>query len=336
MPASIRRTARFIVAGTLHYGGVLGLWRVFRRKVLRRREVCVLGLHRVLTSEEQSRSNSLPAMVVSDATFERLLEYLQRRFRLISVETFLRCSDNDKSQTKPACMITFDDGWRDTFSTAYPMLERLGVPATVLVTTGVVGQSGGFWVERLRRCGISSAPRALKPPECETEPSLETFVEWLKRMPGESRERILSQILRQEEPCETTEGTDPMLTWDQVVEMSRDGVEIGAHTVNHPLLSYEDDATVERELLESKRTLEDKIGKPVRVFAYPNGDWDDRVRRRVQSAGYSCAFTTRPEWFRPGTDVYAVPRILLHESNITGPKGKFSPAMLELTLTGWR
>jgi peptidoglycan/xylan/chitin deacetylase (PgdA/CDA1 family) len=141
-------------------------------------------------------------------------------------------------------------------------------------------------------------------------------------------------LLPSEENCDGPDEVDSMLTWNQAIEMSRDGIEMGAHTVGHPLLSYENDATVERELCVSKQTLEEKLGKKVRAFAYPNGDWDERVRRCVQQVGYEGAFSTRPGWYRQGQDPYIIRRILLHEGNVTDRKGHFSPAMLSLALAG--
>jgi peptidoglycan/xylan/chitin deacetylase (PgdA/CDA1 family) len=149
---------------------------------------------------------------------------------------------------------------------------------------------------------------------------------------GDKRDALLRQLLPATEP--ETDSVDSMLTWQQAIEMSRNGIEIGAHTVTHPLLSYENDTAVERELYQSKQTVEQKLGKPVHAFAYPNGNWDERVRKWVKQTGYDCAFTTRPGWFDRRQDPYTICRILLHEGNVTDRNGQFSPAMLSLTLAG--
>jgi peptidoglycan/xylan/chitin deacetylase (PgdA/CDA1 family) len=153
-------------------------------------------------------------------------------------------------------------------------------------------------------------------------------------MSAEERRRMLEQL-----PLDADAGrydADQMMTWEQVVEMSRNGVEFGGHTMTHPLLVYETDEAVEREVRECKQTVEEKLGRKVRGFAYPNGDWNDRVRRKVADAGYACAFTTERGWHRPGQDRFTIRRLLVHEGNVTGFTGKFSPAVFNLTLTGWR
>jgi peptidoglycan/xylan/chitin deacetylase (PgdA/CDA1 family) len=154
-------------------------------------------------------------------------------------------------------------------------------------------------------------------------------------MSTKRRNAILESILPGDCVSNDPKEVDAMLTWEQAKEMSIGGVEIGAHTVNHPLLTYEDKAAVEGELMLSKQTLEARMGKEVRAFAYPNGDWNESVRKQVVESGYRCAFTTRPAWYVPGENPYTISRVLLHEGNITTQDGNFSPAMLDLTLAGW-
>lgn len=342
MTARQRRFLRFAAADLLYYSDALVLWRFFRQRVLHKNEVCVLGLHRVLTKSDQSRSNSLDGMVLSDVTFVRLLEYLQRRFYVVSLEALCGGETREADKSKPWCLLTFDDGWRDTYTTAYPWLKKFGMPATVFLATGSIEGQGGFWVEQLKKawrvpssCAqMKSVLSRIADKNAGQVTELEDIVEWLKHMPSEKRHSLLERLLPSEDNSDDPGEVDSMLTWNQVIEMSRDGIEIGAHTVSHPLLSYENDTTVERELRVSKQTLEEKLGKKVGAFAYPNGDWDERVRRWVQQVGYERAFTTQPGWYHQGQDPYTIRRILLHEGNVTGRNHQFSPAMLSLTLAG--
>lgn len=341
MRASLRRVCKSSVAGLMHYSRKLVPPGLLRR--LSTKEVCVLGLHRVLTKSEWSRSNSLDGMVITDLTYEKLLEDLQRRFQIVSLETIFGEMPIGASKSKPWCVLTFDDGWADTYQRAYPSLKRFGLPATVFIATGSIEHQGGFWVERLNkawkdpasRVRIESVLRGIPNGSSDYLSGLEDIVEWLKHMPTEKREALLLQLLPPDR--ETSYGADhvdSMMTWNQVIEMSRNGMEIGAHTVSHPLLTFENDATVERELRASKQTLEQQVGKSIRSFAYPNGDCDPRVRSYVEHAGYECAFTTRPGWYSQREDPYTIHRILVHEGNLTGRNGYYSPAMLSWTLAG--
>jgi peptidoglycan/xylan/chitin deacetylase (PgdA/CDA1 family) len=335
--SNLRQFARFASASLLHYSGAFDCSIPFRRGA---RKVCVLGLHRVLTRAEQRLTNSLDGMTISDETFLALLRYLDRHFQVSTLGMLQAAKEQRADHSKPCCLLTFDDGWKDTYRSAYPLLKKFGMPAVVFITTGSVGKSEGFWVEQLKRVWSISSVQA-KAQElwrqiCEkkrTPLELENLVERLKHMPAENRDVLLSKLFPAEEN-DNSENVDSMLTWQEVVELSRNGVEIGAHTVSHPLLTYENDTTVDRELRSSKQTLEEKIGNPIRAFAYPNGDYDARVRQFVQQAGYEFAFTTEPGCHRRGEDPFSIRRILLHEGNITGPDGQFSPAMFRFTLSG--
>jgi peptidoglycan/xylan/chitin deacetylase (PgdA/CDA1 family) len=340
MRASLRQVCKSSAAGLVHYSRKLIPPGFLQR--LSSKEVCVFGLHRVLTKAEWSRSNSLDGMVITDLTFERLLEDLRYRFQIVSLEMILAEKSSSGGKPKPWCVLTFDDGWGDTYRRAYPSLRKFGLPATVFIATGSIEQSGGFWVEQVNKAWKNPSSRAqiesaLRGPNgCSGRlGKLEDIVEWLKHMSMEKRKSLLLQLLPpRREASDGSDGVDSMMTWDQVVEMSHNGVEIGAHTVSHPLLTFENDETVESELRAGKRTLEQKVGKSVRSFAYPNGDCDPRVRGFVEQAGYECAFTTRPGWYSRRQDPYTIRRILVHEGNLTGTDGRYSPAMLSWALTG--
>jgi peptidoglycan/xylan/chitin deacetylase (PgdA/CDA1 family) len=239
--------------------------------------------------------------------------------------------------------VTFDDGWQDTYTRAYPALKKFSIPATVFLATGSMEHRGGFWVEEVkkawsipeRRTHMISAASKASNESNHRFTEIENIVEWLKHMPAAKRDPLLTQLLLPTSDSKAGEDlVDSMLTWQQAIEMGDNGIDIGAHTVTHPLLSYESDPDVERELCQSKQTLEEKLRKPVRAFAYPNGNWDERVRKLVKQAGYERAFTTRPGWYDQRQDPYTIRRILLHEGNVTDRDGQFSPAMLGLTLAG--
>jgi peptidoglycan/xylan/chitin deacetylase (PgdA/CDA1 family) len=294
----------------------------------------VLGFHRVLSAEEYANSDSLPGMIMSEATFAALLAYLQDHFQVIRLDELEWA---DRKPSKPCCLLTFDDGWRDNYARAYPLLASYKLPATVFLATGFIGTDADFWVEQLVRASKTGVARILSSAAELTggraaSSSLEALIEWLKRMPAHSRAEMLDPLLAGHRNKDEANAKQQMLNWDQVVEMSRGGIEFGAHTVNHPLLPYEEEVVVEQELREAKKMLEKKLGKEIVAFAYPNGDWNPAVRRSVQEAGYQYAFTTRLAWHRRGSDPYTIPRILLHEGSVTGRDGRFSPAMFNLLL----
>lgn len=333
MAVSLRTRTRLALAGLLHSTGALAAHRRLRSNA----ETCVIGLHRILREPELAQAASQPAIVMREETFDRLLAFLKARFDVLTLDAFL-AGDGAGRGRRPRCLITFDDGWHDTYSTAWPLLRRHGLPAAVFLATGYLGTDQTFWVERLLHQWQDEARRsALRAhfwreiPTAVAGNNAEPIIEALKQMAAERRERILGPVL----DGSGAGPADRMMTWDEARAMAGDGISFGAHTVTHPLLTFEQDETVERELADSRRAIEERLGRPARAFAYPNGDWDDRVRSFVLR-NFEYAFTTASGWHRRGQDRFTAPRILLHEGNVTGSDGSFSAAATSMTLTGWR
>lgn len=333
MTTPLRTRLRLAAAGALYRTGALAAHRRMRRSD----EVCIIGLHRVLGVGEYGQAASQPAIVMREETFDRLLAFLKSRFRVLALEEFL-AGNGAAAGYRPRCLITFDDGWRDTYSTAWPLLRRHGLPATVFLATGFLGTERTFWVERLLYLWRDESRRdALRAhfwrqiPAAVAGDDPEPIIEALKRTAAARRERILEPVLN----GAGAGPADRMMSWEQAREMAGDGISFGAHTVTHPLLTFEQDETVERELADSRRAIEERLGRPARAFAYPNGDWDERVRSCVLR-NFESAFTTASGWHRRGQDRFTIRRILLHEGNVTGSAGNFSAAAASLALTGWR
>ena len=99
------------------------------------------------------------------------------------------------------------------------------------------------------------------------------------------------------------------VTWEQAREMDAAGLEIGSHTVSHPILTTTDDGELWRELLESRARLGAELGRSVELFCYPNGSYDERVRRETERAGYTCAVTTRPGLNERCADPFTLRRV---------------------------
>ncbi len=344
MHASHRRWLHSTVAAFGHRSGALAFRRRVRQRVLGKEIGCVLGLHRVLKPADIPRSNCVEGMVLSEEKFVCLLEYLRKRFRMVPLGA-MDGEGTAPAGTRPACALTFDDGWSDTREIAFPWLHKYQIPATVFLTTEVIGRKGGFWIERLKQAwteqDLWKRSRSILSSWGFERTGIADFsevLEWLMHMPSRRRQLCLDELLpgrSREGESNDGAGVDSMQTWEQAIELSRGGMEIGAHTATHPLLTYEDDETVEYELLSSKRTLEEKLNVPMRSFAYPNGDWDDRIRGWVERAGFSRAVTTRPGWCRHGQDPYAIGRICIHDGNVSDSRGHFSPAMVDWTLSAW-
>jgi peptidoglycan/xylan/chitin deacetylase (PgdA/CDA1 family) len=158
--------------------------------------------------------------------------------------------------TPGAIALTFDDGFRNFFEHAFPVLQKLRFPATVFVVSGYCGGQNN-WPSQPRNNGIPSAD---------------------------------------------------LLRWSEVEELARAGIEIGAHSVTHPRMSLLSPKETEEELLRSRATIEDRIGRPVRSFAYPYGESTPGVRAAV-GRHFDRACGTRLAYLSESADPVDLPRI---------------------------
>lgn len=260
--------------------------------------LCVLNYHRILSAPDPLL-DSEPDV----AAFDWQMQLLKQCFNVLPLHEATRRLVSGRMPPR-AVAISFDDGYRSIHDLAMPILARHGLPATVFVTTGHMHDDGSMWndmiLEAVRRLpvtpldltvlGLRTFPMATAADRKQTAGAL---TELCKYMPLPERTRFTDHLqslaganLRQ----------DLMLTADMLRTLMQNNIEIGGHTVNHPILTRIDDDLARREIVDNKADLEQIIGRAVRLFAYPNGrpptDFDARHVAMVIEAGYDAAFTT--------------------------------------------
>src|SRR5207248_2825417 len=151
-------------------------------------------------------------------------------------------------------------------------------------------------------------------------------------LPSEIRERIMDRV-------EETLGGDlgrpagaELLNWDMIAEMTEAGVSFGSHTDRHPVLTLEAEDQIERELVSSKRALEERLNRAVRHFAYPNGRYSAAIKRLLARLGFDVAVTTERRINHDGDDQLALGRVCLCEESTRGIFGRYSSSVARLRL----
>lgn len=346
--SDLKRRLRLIVSSALYR---LGLLWMLRRLLMRRRAI-VLTYHRVLTPEERGRAASHPAMVVDRDVFAMQMAFLKRRFRVLSLQEFVACVASGLPFPDSSCLITFDDGWKDTFENALPILQTLNLPAVVFLPVGYVGGHRVFWQEALTRLLRIAANTAHTDTavharlrrtlaqfgidhllECERdaiEDGIARVVAARKDADAATTESLVDALARElDTNVEAFSTADGFVTWRQVRLMSGSGIAFGGHGVQHRLLTRVAEAESRAEIEGARDMLRDALGRPVEAFCYPNGYCTETVVEQVRRAGYTLAFTTRRGFFKTGDDPLRIGRLNVHDS-VTNTEPMFLARLLGL------
>lgn len=280
----------------------------------------ILIYHRVLAEPDPL----FPAEVDRNM-FEGQLRALRRFFNVLPLSEAARRLRLGRLPPRSAC-ITFDDGYADNEQIALPILQRYRLPACFFIATAYLN-GGRMWndsvIDALRHTaqaqldlhgfGLGAFPMTSLP---QRRDAIASILAALKYLPFEQREKIAQQIcvFAQHVPR-----SQPMMRTGQVVALHRAGMEIGAHTARHPILATLPERAALDEIACGKRALEDMIGAPVRLFAYPNGkpgqDYGARHVDIVKTLGFEAAVSTHWGAARYGDDPFQLPRFTPWDRN---------------------
>lgn len=229
---------------------------------------------------------------------------------------------------RPRVVVTLDDGYRDNLTTALPIAEAKGVPITVFVTSGVLGDHKGLWWDRLgtllrsrpphvREINLPVGGRTVRLPlgSSGMRADLDAVRRHLLPFPVVDIERALDAVSEQWRVGSAPPPDAETLTPEDLLQLAAsDAATIGAHTVDHVRLRDRSAREQQDTICGSKAELELLIGRAVSHFAYPFGhssDFDGRTVEAVRSAGFDTACTTIPGTARASNDPYRLPRRLV-------------------------
>ncbi len=209
--------------------------------------VPILMYHSV--SPEARKENRLS---VSEKTFERQMRFLkERKYKVLPLEELAALIKEKKKIPSRAVAITFDDGYKNNYTYAFPILKKYNLAATIFI--------------------------------------------------------IINEVGRRQ---------DDRLSWQEIKVMTDSGlISIGSHTLGpEPLINIKSEREIRRQISESKKILEAKLGCPVVVFSYPEGRFNDKITQFVKDAGYKFAVATNPGKKISNDDAYALKRLRVSEN----------------------
>ena len=262
------------------------------------RGACILSLH----GTPRRRS----------AELARQLAYLKRAFHVVPLSEIVQRFELG-SPVDGLVALTFDDGLRNQVEVAYPLLERYELPATFFLCPQLIDERAWLWTHeaRLRFSFLEPEESRSLARRLGAPAGLEPFVDWMKRLKHPSRVAV-ERTLRVMTPYFAADWRDredcDLASWEELRRMSRALVSFGSHTLTHPMLRSLRLDRLQEELRDSRRLLEERLGRAAEFFAYPDGEHHAAAREFVR-AYYRAAFVCARQRVEPGIDPCLLPRM---------------------------
>ena len=299
-----------------------------------RNRIQVLLYHRVanVTSDPQM-------LCVTPDNFNNQMKFLKKNYNIISLSSVNQYLKNHKIP-RNSIAITFDDGYQDNLINAIPILEEYNIPATFFVTSGYIGNNKEFYQETLNRIFFleKQIPSSLYIKVNQTEHQFQKLDQENQKQAAytalhkalrsekyDTRKSVIKELIHWSGAGQKPSTNYKNLTFSEVKQISQKSLfEIGAHSVNHPILSSLNENEQRVEIINSKKHLEEIIEKEVTSFAYPYGTIDSYNVGSVnilRENNFSLCCSNFPGLIDKKTSRYELPRFLVRDLNVD----KFKP-----------
>lgn len=293
--------------------GAIGMLESLPRKP----QLMVLNYHRI---GDSAMTDLDPGVFSTDSDgLDEQIKALRRRFTFISPLEALDVIEGKVTPKEPLLLLTFDDGYRDNLTQAYPVLASHGLKAIFFVVTSYLESPQIPWWDRMaglvRAIALTKTSSIITLPDSKSleitsynlKSSIRQVLEHYKAS-SPSDQLTLESVLQRfagaasdtakpvdgfEEGRFVVSDMNLMMTWEDVKSLHSSGMTIGAHSHTHRILSSLDKVSLHDEICSSKRILEDYLTSPVDFLAYPDGKretFNSETMREAQEAGFRSAF----------------------------------------------
>lgn len=278
--------------------------------------IFIICYHRVIEKQPNCKQHGL---VVDPDIFRMHIQFLKKQFIIINSFDFLEIVSHNKIFNKPPCLITFDDGWQDTYQNAFPILLEYSAPAIVYLPTNFINTSKWFWTDlfeemfnfsRARRIQLSGSPSFSQ----QRGLTFEQGIDHLKQLSNIDRNKLLSE-LAQNSNFKIGAFKRRFLNWEEIKIMHKSGIiEFGSHTANHNILTKINEDEVNKELSISWEDLISRNLSDINTisFSYPNGNFNSAISDQVRKANYKFALTTIRGYNSGSENWFQFKRALIH------------------------
>jgi len=328
----IHRLVKGLLCAICYYSGLTWVYHRMRP----RRGLLILAYHRIADLEEDPLGLS-----IGPEDFHQHMQHLAAAYHPVSLGEAMERYE-DWAHIKNEIVVTFDDGYEDNYTAAWPILKKLSIPALVFLTIAPVEKESDLWFERISSSILATDAHEIDVTRYDSgvwplsdygqkARLIKHLTRTAKSLPESAREELVRYL----EDALGTSARPEMLSWAQIRLMRSSGIEFGCHTLNHPILAHLDPERMREEISTAKELMEQRLGESVLYFAYPNGgqgDYDNRVIALLREAGFKAACTLLPGINR-AENPYELKRLGIG-SDYTGCPGLFTKAVFACEMAG--
>jgi peptidoglycan/xylan/chitin deacetylase (PgdA/CDA1 family) len=266
-------------------------------------------------------SNWAPSL--SEKMFEKCIRYISRNHTVFTVEDLLLNNEFKDNEKKIAC-ISFDDGFKDNIEIAAPILQKYNIKASFYITTDSIDKGIPTWTHILPflfettnktklRLQSDTLPESLKEQSFGSASDRILFGKALYNaifhIPFEETRKIMEQVGDQFDDTQLPENL--MMNWNDILHLINQGHRIGSHTSSHPILTrFQDKRNLKSELIDSKEKIESKCNISVNSISYPNGAYNEEIKRLARDCGYTLGLAVNQKFcYSDELDYFEIPRV---------------------------
>ncbi|HEY5464520.1 MAG TPA: polysaccharide deacetylase family protein [Hanamia sp.] len=278
----------------------------------------ILCLHRV--SDEESIT--FPPFKVKD--FERLLQYIDKHYQVVTIGALSKINN-----TKPALILSFDDGFLDFYDNALPLLKKYGFPCNLNVVTQCLDNNFQIWTQRQnnlmqeifirkRNCILDLGSKQINIDNFHSQNIIEKNLELFHFLFSKDEIFVERFLTDSENKMPFEIPVTPMMNWENLKNaLNKYEIELGSHSASHITLSnISNQEKLKEEVHDSKIQIEKQTGRKVNIFALPNGNYNDAVIDQCKIAGYEHVLTVDEKLFtKENVSEFKLPRLLIPYDN---------------------
>lgn len=313
---------------------------------IKKRHPCIILLYHQIVDENSKYLSKGPVVHHPLSQFKKEVVYFKKNYEVVGFDEVVHNLKHSLGFKRPSVAITFDDGYLNNYTLAYPIIKKYNIPATIYVATSLIGTNERTWTDQIESAFLATRKHYFSLPavfgdakvriqtqEEKKEANIKT-AEALKIRPDDERRELIRELFAAVEVNgDHAENLNSrmMLDWNEVKRMAENGITFGSHTHTHPILSRMAPEKAKKDILNSKKIIEEKLGIEIKHFAFPNGrdeDFSEELRDYCKQIGFESIASAVYGMNDPSSgNTYALKRI-----GAIGPVWMLAGELVRLTI----